>query len=163
MNNWFNSLSSRERSLVSYGSIAVLLILSWLLLVKPLYAKYTKLNEIIEKQKGNISLMQKQSNEVKRLQQQNKKPVSNNKQNPQQLIERSLQTWRLKPALERMQTQGSNGVRLTLKNANADRAMRFLYELEHEHGLSINNMIINDAKNESGFADIRLTIKRDDK
>jgi type II secretory pathway component PulM len=161
MKAWYNSLSAREQALVTYGGIVVLFILIWLLLVKPLYASHIKLNKMLEKQKGDIRLMQKQSSLVKKLQLQSKKAVPKSTQNPQQLIERSLQTWRLKSSLERMNTQGSNAVRLTLKKANADRAMRFFYELENTHGLSINNMIINNSGDEAGFIDIRLTINRE--
>ena len=104
--------------------------------------------------------MQKQSVQIKQLQQQTKKPITSSSGNPQQLVERSLQTWRLKPKLERMQSQGSNGVRLSLKNVNADRVMRFLHELESKHRLSINNLVINNNKKEAGYADVRLTILR---
>ena len=76
------------------------------------------------------------------------------------MIERSLQTWRLKSSLERMQSQGSNGVRLTLKDANADRVMRFLYELENQHALSIGSMSVSTKKKELGQADFRLIIQR---
>jgi len=164
MKNWYNSLSQRERLLVTYGSIAVVLILLWLLAVKPMYAKYMRLNTLIEQQETKLAAMQKQSIEIKQLQQQNiKAPTSNNNQNPQQLIERSLQTWRLKKSLERMQSQGSNGVRLILKNANADRVMRFLHEVENKHTLVIDNMAIDKSKKEAGLANFRLTIKRTNK
>ncbi len=164
MNSWYNSLSQRERLLVTYGSIAVALILLWLLAVKPMYAKHMRLNALIEQQETKLAVMQKQSIEIKQLQQQNiKAPTSNNSQNPQQLIERSLQTWRLKKSLERMQSQGSNGVRLILKDANADRVMRFLHEVENKHTLVIDNMAIDKSKKEAGLADFRLTIKRTNK
>ena len=161
MKNWYNSLSQRERMLVSYGSIVVTLILLWLLAAKPLYNKHVKLNTIIASQHNSLATMQKQSIQIKQLQQQGtNKPVVNNSQNPQQLIERSLQTWRLKSSLERMQSQGSNGVRLTLKDANADRVMRFLYELENQHALSIGSMSVSTKKKELGQADFRLIIQR---
>lgn len=164
MSNWYNSLSPREQALVSYGSIAVLIVLAWLLVVKPLYNNQIKLNKSIVSQKTALVTMQKQSVEIKQLQQQKIiKPKTTGSQNPQQLIERSLQTWRLKTVLERMQSQGSNGVRLILKNANADRVMRFLHELESTHSLSISNMAIDRANKEAGFADFRLTIQNSDK
>ena len=164
MSNWLNSLSPRERALVTYGLLAVIIVLIWLLAVKPLYNNQIKLNKTIAIQKTTLSKMQKQSLEIKQLQQQNvSKPVTIGTQNPQQLIERSLQTWRLKSDLERMQSQGSNGVRLILKNANADRVMRFLHELESTHSLSIDNMAIDSANKEAGLADFRLTIKRNTK
>lgn len=159
MNSWLNSLSSRERALVTYGSIAVALILLWLLIIKPLYNNKIKLDKAITLQKKTLTTMQKQSIAIKQLQQQETiKPKNTGSQNPQQLIERSLQTWRLKTVLERMQSQGT-GVRLILKNANADRVMRFLYELESTHSLSISNMAIDSDNKEAGFADFRLTIK----
>ncbi len=163
MKTWFNSLSPRERSLVIIAAIASLLLLFWLLLVKPLYDNHKRLNKIIQSQQKTLKIMQKQSVQIKQLEQQNSKPVVSNNRDPQQLIERSLQTWRLKSSLERMQSQGSNGVRLILKNANADRVMRFLYELENKDALIISDMVINNAKKEAGFADVRLTIKKSDK
>ena len=159
MNSWLSTLSSRERALVTYGSIAVLVVLLWLLAVKPLYNNQVKLNKTIAQQKVTLAKMQKQSVTIKQLQdQETNKPKSTGNQNPQQLIERSLQTWRLKTVLERMQSQGS-GVRLILKNANADRVMRFLYELENKHSLSISNMAIDSDKKEAGLADFRLIIQ----
>ncbi len=161
MKTWYDSLSSRERSLVLVASIAILLLLLWLLAIKPLYNSHTKLNKVINAQKTTLATMKKQSLQIKRLQQQNSSPkINTNNQNPQQLIEKELQTWRLKPALERMQSQGPSGVRLVLKSANADRVMRFLFELENKYSLSINNLVISHVKKEPGLADIRLTIKK---
>jgi type II secretory pathway component PulM len=156
--NWYNSLSQRERTLVIYGSIAVFIILFWLLGIKPLYNNHLKLNKLIQQQTTALDKMQKQSIQIKQLQQQNtQQPKSNAIQNPQQLIERSLQTWRLKDSLERMQSQGK-GVRLILNDANADRVMRFLYELESKYSLVIDSMTISTDKKTSGLADFRLTI-----
>ena len=160
MKNWYNTLAPRERSLVFYGGIISIILLFWMVVAKPLYNNHQKLNKVISSQKTTLEKMQKQSIQIKQLQGQNTKPKTSNTGNPQQLLERSLQTWRLKPQLERMQSQGANGVTLSLKNANADRVMRFLYELEDKHALSISNLIINNNKKAAGFADIRLTIER---
>jgi general secretion pathway protein M len=160
MKNWYNTLAPRERTLVFYGSIVSIIILLWILLIDPLMSNHAKLNKVISSQQKTLEKMQSQSIQVKQLQQRDSKPTSSSSGNPQQLVERSLQTWRLKPQLERMQSQGSKGVRLSLKNVNADRAIRFLYELEDKYALSITNLVINNDKKETGFADIRLTVKR---
>lgn len=160
MKNWYNSLSARERNLVVYGSILSAIILFWMLVAKPLYNKHNKLTNTIQNKTSALELMQGQSVQVKQLQQQisaNKTPKTSG--NPQQLVERSLQTWRLKPALGRMQSQGSNAVRLTLKDANADRFMRFLDDLENKYALAVESLSMT-ADKESGLADIRLTVKR---
>lgn len=160
MKNWYNTLAPRERTLVLYGSIISIVIIFWMLIVDPLITNHTKLNKIIISQQKSLETMQSQSIQVKQLQQRDSKPVASSSGNPQQLVERSLQTWRLKSKLERMQSQGANGVRLSLKNVNADRAIRFLYELEDKYALSITNLVINNDKKDAGFADVRLTIKR---
>ena len=160
MKGWYNTLAPRERALVFYGGIIAIMILFWMFVIDPLMTNHTKLNKIINSQQKTLETMQSQSIQVMQLQQGNKKPIANNSGNPQQLVERSLQTWRLKAKLERMQSQGSNGVRLSLKNVNADRAIRFLYELEDKYALLITNLVINNDKKEAGFADVRLTIKR---
>ena len=160
MKTWYNSLSPRERTLVIFASIASLLLLLWLFVAKPLYTKHQKLNKQITSQKITLETMKKQSLEVMRLKQQNLKAPTKVTGNAQQLIERALQTWRLKPKLERMQSQGANGIRLVLKDANADRFMRFLFELENKYALTISSLKINTTKKEPGFADIRLTVKK---
>lgn len=160
MKTWYNSLSPRERTLVLFASVAVFTLLFWMILAKPLFKKHQKLNKQISAQQATLENMKKQSLQIKALKQQNIKPAIKVSGNTQQLIERALQTWRLKPQLERMQSQGANGVRIILKNANADRFMRFLFELENKYGLTINNLVISNTKKEPGFVDIRLTIKK---
>ena len=160
MKNWYHSLSPRERVIVLFGGIAAITLLFWMLIAKPLYKNHIKLNKVINNQKTTLKTMKRQSLEITQLQLQNNKPALKAKGSPQQLIERALQTWRLKSSLERMQSQGSKGVRLILTNVNADRAMRFLYELEDKYNLTISKMTVNNNKKEPGFADIRLTIKQ---
>jgi len=161
MKDWFNTLNPRERNLVTYGSILAGLLILGLFIVQPLFDNNKKLNKIIDNKSTALKIMQKQSMQIKQLQQQATKPEQTSNQNPQQIIESALQTFRLKPALERMQSQGSNGVNLVLKNANADRTMRLIADLENKHGLNISNLTINSNKKEAGLIDVRLTVKSD--
>ena len=160
MKNWYNSLNPRERNLVFYGSIIATLLVIGLFIVQPLMDENKKLNKAIASQKSALKNMQKQSFQVKQLQQQgsSKSGASSNK-SPQQKVETALQTLRLKPALERMQSQGSSGVRIILKNADADRTMRLLSDLETKHGLLIDKLTVNTNNKESGFIDARITVK----
>ena len=159
MKNWYNTLSPRERNLVFYGSILATLMILGLFVVQPLLEKSKRLNTAIASKSLSLKMMQKQSLQVKQLQQQSTKPSQSANQNPQQVIEKLLQTFRLKPALERMQSQGNNGVNIVLKNANADRTMRLISDLENKHGLLINNLIVNTNNKEAGLIDVRLTVK----
>ncbi len=160
MKNWYNTLTARERNLVVYGSIISALILFWLLIANPLYSKHKTLSREIQDKRNALTLMQAQSEQIKRLRAQKASNQSKGfKGNPQQLVEKALQTWRLKPALQKMQSQGEKAIRLSLKNANADRFMRFLQDLEDKYALSIDTMAIT-ADKESGLVDVRLTVKQ---
>ena len=161
MKDWFNTLNPRERNLVTYGSLIAVLLILGLFIVEPLFDNNKKLNKVINHKSTALKIMQKQSLQVKQLQQQSAKPEQTNNQNPQQIIESALQTLRLKPALERMQSQGSNGVNLVLKNANADRTLRLMADLENKYGLIISSLTINTHKKEAGLIDVRLTVKAD--
>lgn len=160
MKSWYNSLTPRERNLVIYGSVIAALILFWLLIGKPLYNKHKSLTEEIQAKNNALELMKGQSIQIKQLQLQGSGgSAQKTTGNPQQLVEKSLQTWRLKPALQRMQSQGADAVRLTLKDAKVDHFMRFLHELENKYTLGIENLSMT-ADKEPGLADIRLTVKR---
>lgn len=160
MKTWLNSLTLRERNLVIYGSLVAGLILFWLLIGKPLYNKHGKLSQAIQNKTSTLELMKGQSLQVKQLRKSNSaNSPAKVSGNPQQLVEKALQTWRLKTALQKMQSQGSDAVRLSLKDANADRIMRFLHELENKYALGIDNLSIV-ADKETGLADVRLTVKQ---
>jgi general secretion pathway protein M len=160
MKNWYNALTTRERNLVTYGSLVAALILFWLLIGRPLYSKHKTLTLEIQDKSNQLELMKAQSRQVKRLQaQQSGSSIKTISGNPQQLVERALQTWRLKPALQRMQSQGAKSVLISLKDANADRFMRFLYDLEKKYALGIEDMGIT-ADKETGLVDVRLTVKQ---
>jgi len=160
MKNWYNALTTRERNLVTYGSLVAALILFWLLIGRPLYSTHKTLSLDIQDKSNQLELMKAQSRQVKQLQaQQSGSSIKTISGNPQQLVEKALQTWRLKPALQRMQSQGAKSVLISLKDANADRFMRFLYDLEKKYALGIEDMGIT-ADKETGLVDVRLTVKQ---
>ena len=158
--SWFLMLSSREKTLVSIAAVAVTLMLFWLLILNPILSQYEKLTKLTEGKQTELLLMQRQSVLVKQLQRQvnvgKKKKI---KGNPQQLIERGLQTWRLKQNLQRMQSRGAKKVILSLKKAEADKVMRFISELEQKYNLVSNEMIISKNKT-IGMVDVRLTLEK---
>jgi len=160
LKSWFLMLSSREKTLVAIATVAVVIMLFWLLILNPIFSNHDSLTKLTQSKQTELRLMQRQSALVKQLQQQNSgtatKKISGN---PQQLIERGLQTWRLKSTLQRMQSRGTNKVILSLKEAEADKVMRFIFELEQKYGLSSSEMLIKKNKT-VGTVDVRLILER---
>jgi len=153
-------LSSREKTLVSIAAISVTMMLFWLIVLNPILSKHEKLSKLTEEKQIELRIMQRQSTLVKQLQQQaNGSSTKKVTGNPQQLIEQALQTWRLKPTLQRMQSQGAKKISLSLKNAEADKVMRFIAELESKYGLNSTDMTITKSKT-LGMINIRLTLEK---
>ena len=158
--SWFLMLSSREKTLVSIATIAVILMLFWLLILNPILSQHEKLTKLTEAKQTELRLMQRQSVLIKQLQRQvNAGKKRKIRGNPQQLIERALQTWRLKPSLQRMQSRGAKKVILSLKKAEADKVMYFISELEQKYDLVSREMIISKNKT-VGTVNVRLTLEK---
>ncbi len=153
-------LSSREKTLVAIAIVAVIVMLFWLIIINPILSNHESLTKLTQSKQTELQLMQRQSAIVKQLQQQNSgiktKKVTGN---PQQLIEKALQTWRLKSTLQRMQSRGANKVILSLKKAEADKVMRFIHDLEQKYALTSNEMILKKSKT-IGMVDVRLILER---
>jgi type II secretory pathway component PulM len=160
LKSWFLMLSSREKTLVAIATVAVTLMLFWLLILNPILTSHDTLGKLTQSKQTELQLMQRQSELVKQLQQQTR---TNTKQkitgNPQQLIESALKKWRLKPTLQRMQSRGENKVILSLKQAKADDVMPFIYELEQKYSLISIEMILKKSKT-LGMTDVRLILEK---
>ena len=152
-------LSSREKTLVSIAAISVIIMLFWLVILNPIISKHDKLSKLTNDKQVTLRIMQRQSALVQQLQQASRPTVKKVTGNPQQLIEQALQTWRLKPTLQRMQSQGANKIAVSLKNAEADKVMRFIAELETKYSLNSTAMVITKSK-KIGMVNIRLTLEK---
>lgn len=153
-------LSSREKTLVSVAAIAVTLMLFWLLILNPILSGHDKLTRLTQEKQTELLLMQRQSVLIKKLQQQaSGSQTSKIKGNPQQLIEVALQDQGLKPTLQRMQSRGTRKVSLSLKEAEADKVMRFIGDLEKKYGLVNTQMVLAKAK-VIGTVNVRLTVEK---
>ncbi len=158
LKSWFLMLSSREKTLVAIATVAVTLMAFWLAVLNPILTQHQKLSKLTQAKQTELLLMQRQSTLVKQLQQQSKATAKKKiKGNPQQLIERGLQRWRLKPSLQRMQSRGAKKIILSLKKADADKVMRFIAELEQKYNLISDEMIISKNKT-IGTVNVRLTL-----
>ncbi|MCK5919191.1 MAG: type II secretion system protein M [Cocleimonas sp.] len=160
LKSWFLMLSSREKTLVSVATVAVIVMLFWLLILNPMLTNHESLNKLTQSKQTELQLMQRQSTMVKQLQRQSSATTTKKVEgNPQQLIEKALQTWRLKSTLQRMQSRGANKVILSLKKAEADKVMRFIYDLEQKYSLNTNEMILKKSKT-IGMVDVRLILEK---
>ena len=160
LKSWFLMLSSREKTLVSIAAVSVVIMMFWLLIINPILTKNEKLTKLTEAKQTELTLMQRQAVLVKQLQKQVKATgVKKVEGNPQQLIEQALKTWRLKPTLQKMQAQGDKKISLSLKEAEADKVMRFIAELETKYGLASSNMVISKGKG-VGTANVRLSLEK---
>jgi len=152
---WVSMLNSREKIIVFGGLGVTLVILLWAMVWEPLNEEHLKLETQIQERENELRWMQVAQSNILHAQ---KNPMSQRQptpDNPSRVIESALQKYKLKKGLKQM--QGSNKIRLSLKDVNVDHIMQFLDELETRYSLRILKMNITPLdKTGSVNASLRL-------
>lgn len=158
MKQWFMMLSSREKTLVSVAAVLVPLLLLWLLLLQPMIQKHAVLNEQIQDRSEILNRMRQQNTEIKSLQKSGGGKKIVRRGNPQQNVDSALRTWRIRSKLVSMNAPTSKTVKVTLRDAEADNIMRFLFDVETKFGLTLKSFSMKPTK-EVGKANASLTLE----
>ncbi len=160
MKAWWDSLAARERMITIAGASALLLILIYLLVLEPFAGKHKLLTNNIKADKELLVWMQQSSHKVKRLR---RSPAATTTRNSNRsmlaTIESSAKQAKLRAAIQRMEPDGNNGAKLWIENANFDSLMRWLDQLQRQHGISVSRSSI-DKTGESGLVSSRLSLQR---
>lgn len=158
MKQWFMMLSSREKTLASIGVVIVPILLTWLVILQPMMDKHASLNAQIKDRTATLQKARSQSALIKQLQLTGGNVTRVSSGNPQQKVESALRTWRLRSSLGVMSAPNSSTVRLNLRDAEADNIMRFLYDIETKHGLSVKSLSLKPTR-DIGKANASLTLE----
>lgn len=158
MKQWFMMLTSREKTIVSIAAVVVPILLFWLLVLQPTINKRESLNSQISDRGEMLQQMRGLSSEIKQLKRTGGGTKKVSRGNPQQKVESALRTWRLRAHLGVMSAPNSATVKLNLREAEADNIMRFLYDIENKHGLSVKLLSLKPTK-DIGIANASITLE----
>ena len=156
---WFYSLKPRERMLVSAGAVLVALVAIYMLALYPFYSAVKASGERVAAKEGDLAWMRSVAGEVRTL-------GANVAANPQPsgeslvvLIDRTARECGLGQSLSGQTPSGENSIRVRLENAEFDKLMVCLSNLQQVHALSIDQASI-DRTGKPGYVNVGLTLTR---
>jgi general secretion pathway protein M len=159
LKDWFYSLQPRERMFIGGGGLLLAIAAIFVLGLGPFYSAVKASGQRVAAKEGDLAWMRSVAGEVKAL-------GANAAANPAPsgeslvvLIDRTARECGLGQALSGQTPAGDNSIRVRLDNAEFDKLMVCLSNLQQVHALSIEQASI-DRTGTPGFVNVGLTLTR---
>lgn len=152
---WYGALAPRERRLVVVGAAVVVLTIIYLAVVEPLAERRAQLEQGVAAQRTLLAWMNEVEDQVRPVGAQ----LVGNGDSLFATIDRSARATALAGALQRVQPEGQQTVRVWLDNAQFDELVRWIGALEREHRIMVSVLTVERTQ-ESGLVNARLTLER---
>ncbi len=134
MQDWYNSLSQRERWMVTGCAVVVALALFWVLAIQPLAKHADGLDERVSSKRAQLATLQELAAAAQPgIASQSARGGSN--ESIVVIIDRTTRERQLAGYLKRNQPEGSAGVRLRLEGAPFDAVVSWLGDLQGRYGM----------------------------
>ena len=160
MKEKWQQLSLREKRLVIFTSIVVIITLVYLLIWEPLQDGIQTSRNRVKAQNDILAQIHQQATEARQLLATQKQADSTSRSNSSLLviIERTAQTKNLKSRLQKVQPEGQDGVRVWVENASFDELIDWLALLENRNTIYVSEIIIERQK-EPGRINSRIFLR----
>jgi len=163
MNNfslWFKRLQRREQNMLIAMSSVVLLTLFYLLVWEPVFNGAELEQEKLQSQKKILSWMQNAAQEVDQLRSSGQliSPQYAN-QSINTLIERSAISAGIRSAINKLDSDGKQAMKVQLKSVEFDKLAQWLGKLQNDFGITPKHLTINRLE-KTGMVNCRLTLEK---
>ncbi len=158
MRAWWQELQTRERTMVRFGAVAVLLLLGWAFIWHPLSRAREELAQGVTEQQQALGLMRSQAAEVKQLRTQGVQgKVDRQGKSLLALADATARGAALAGALKRVEPVSEKSVRVSFELASFDALMSWLDGLVREFGVQATDFSIDRADG-VGLVNARVTL-----
>jgi general secretion pathway protein M len=155
MREWYSNLSERDRKIVLYGGIVVLvLVLAGIIL--PLNRNISMARERVARKQGDLQFIQSVASQLASA-----GPASGNAASPESLVVLIDSTAResgLGKSLSSSQPTGDKGLRVRFDRVAFDGLVAWLARLSQQHGVRVESAEIESA-GEAGLVNAGLVLK----
>ena len=159
LQSWYNNLQTRERHIVTSGSIFLLITLFNLLLWEPVFNALETQKQQYQSQRQLLTWMKDAASEIRSLESSGaSSPSRYNNQSVSSLVERSAISSGVKPFIRKLDASG-NEVKAQLEKADFDRSIVWLNDLQQRYGINTKKIQI-EPQNEPGTVNITVTLER---
>lgn len=160
LKQWFYSLPTKEQWLVSGTGILILITLFYLIIWEPVHLNLETEKQKQQTQKEILIWMQRAAMEAEALQASGIKSTIRDKDKPVTLvIEQTILNAGLKPSVNKIESSGSDGARVTLNEASFNQILVWLNTIATYNGIQVTSANIERASS-PGRANARLTLDR---
>lgn len=160
MRAWWAGLANRERLLVGLAGGTVLLALLYLLVWEPFAQGRADLASRVQAHQKDLTWMQQSATELARLRASTRtQTVRDRQRSLLAIIDSSAKQTGLRKVIQRMEPVGKDGAKLWLENADFDRLMGWLGELQRRFGIRVTRASF-DRQDSPGRVDARLSLQR---
>jgi general secretion pathway protein M len=159
LRDWYYALKPRERLLISGGGILVAIVAVYLLALAPFYSAVKSRGERVAQKEGDLAWMRSVAGEVRTLGANVAANPAPSNESLVVLIDRTARECGLGQSLSGQTPAGDNSIRVRLENADFDKLMVCLSNLQQVHALSIEQASI-DRTGKPGLVNVGLTLTR---
>ena len=158
MTAWWQGRSARERQMLSWTAVLVLLFAGWLALWRPLGLASSQMRERASSLDQNLGWVRAAAAEIARLEATGAgNRVSRGDQSLLALVESSARGAGMENAFRRGEPAGPGEVRVWLENAAFDPLLRWLLVLDTRYGVKPSEAAV-DRAGVPGLVNARLTL-----
>jgi general secretion pathway protein M len=158
MRAWFESLAPREQRMVAIGSVVVVVLLIWGLVIAPLGSATDATRSRVESKRSLLSFIQAASGELAAAGDMPVQPDLS-AESLVVVVDRSLRQAGLGRSLTRNQPMGEDGIRLRLENAQFDVLARWLADIHARSGMAIESAAF-DRSQDTGLVNASLVLRQ---
>lgn len=158
LNNWYNSLSLRDKNLLITTIIFLSITLFYLIVWEPVHQDRDLQQQKLKSQQDIYAWMQSASNEVKSLKSSGIRKATSN-QPISLILENSAKISGLKQYINKIESSGKNGARVKIDSASFDQLLVWLNTLEQQHGVTITTASI-ERNEKMGTVSARLSFEK---
>jgi general secretion pathway protein M len=155
LQQWWQSLVSRERIIVAVLGVLVVTVLFKMMIWQPIHQGRDNATTAAQNQYELLQWMQQRATLAKQL---TKSTVLINSASKQSITQRLNATAaQAKININRFQSSGENNVQVWLENADLAKVFLWLETLQQSQGIVVENIAINETDT-PGFVSVRLTL-----
>ena len=159
MRIWFDSLESREKILIVFVSIFVIITSTYMLILAPMLKERDSLNKSISDWESSII----EISHLKQLDVQSQLTINNQNKPDQSLVvivDISLRKHNLYQSLQRSLPNGNDNIRVELQEASFNDLILWIEELDSMYNLKVISANFSESSSEEyGFVNTSLTLE----
>jgi len=159
MRIWFDSLESREKILIVFASIFVIITSTYMLILAPMMKERDSLNISIKDWESSII----EISHLKQLDAQSQLTINDQNKSEQSLVvivDISLREYNLYQSLQRSLPNGNDSIRVELQEASFNDLILWIEELDSMYNLKVVSANFSLPSNEEyGFVNTSLTLE----